>query len=57
MNAGRVTVVCIGRDGHRTSDRGEDSTMSGIYEEAMKAPVAERLRAAAKLRRARGLDR
>jgi hypothetical protein len=31
--------------------------MSAIYEEAMTAAVAERLRAAAKQRRARGLDR
>jgi hypothetical protein len=31
--------------------------MSGIHEDMMKVAVAERLRAAAKRRRARGLDR
>jgi len=39
------------------SERGEDSTMSGNHEDVMKAAVAERLRAAMKQRRARGLDR
>jgi hypothetical protein len=31
--------------------------MSGIHHDAMKAVIAERLRVAAKARRARGLDR
>jgi hypothetical protein len=47
-------VVGVRTDG---TLRREDSTMSVAYEEAMKAVIADRLRAAAKARRARGLDR